>query len=378
VRTADNVVLWAQPLASPLDERIFTLQAEIANRVLDALRAGASERPAPIVLTRDMAAYREYQIGRWQLAHRTDEGVKGAIGAFERATSQDSSFAEAFAGLANAWAAYPNFWSRIDSSRNLLPSAIAAYQQSERAARHALRLNPGLTEARVALIQARFFRTLDPGPAIAGFDSAVQVAPSDAQLRQLYRTALSFAGRSAEALVQSARAVDLDPLQPVARTVFGVDLAFQGNVDSAIRILRRTAELNPAFAQAYMVLGTLLWQRGERAAGADSLGQFLRLRGYDPTRVALVTAALSGRGDRDTALATLDQLTRSEWEPELRLAGFYALLGSTDRALAVLEAARRRPVAELVFMRHQPFFAPLRGDPRFEALWPAPPQKATP
>jgi hypothetical protein len=45
------------------------------------------------------------------------------------------------------------------------------------------------------------------------------------------------------------------------------------------------------------------------------------------------------------------------------------LLGAETEALGVLEAANARRLDELRVQRYQAFFNPLRGLPRYEALW---------
>ncbi|MEO8451023.1 MAG: hypothetical protein ABI647_14595 [Gemmatimonadota bacterium] len=371
VRTADNKVIRGQTYEAPFTDQVFALQERIALQVLETLQARTESRKHPprIIPTHNMEAYREYLIGRSLAAVRTDEALKSAIRHYQQATARDSSFAMAYAALATAWVVYPNFWSRTDSSRNLAPSSAVAYAMSEKAAQQALSIDLDLFEARATLAYAKFLITAESGRAIPELEAVVQQAPDDPTIRTWYRHALGAAGREVEALQQSQRAVELDPLAPVGNTILGVDLAATGDTAAALVALRRVVELNPGFAAAYMVLGALLLQRGETAAGAASLCRFLVLRGYDVTRAGVVEAALAGRGSRAEAIEALEGFTRTEWEPEVRLAGFFALLGARGRALDILEAARARRVGDLLFMRYQPFLAPLRREPRFEAIW---------
>ncbi len=374
-RASDNTVLWTlAPDPQPVGD-IIALQANVADRVLEELRIGSTEaqrrerRHSPTV---SLAAYQHYLTGLTRVALPTQAAREEGIRSFERAIALDSSFALAWAGLGLAWLHLPPFWDRHDSTRNLAPNSLEAYRRAEGAARRALRLDSTLVEARVVLESARFYIAWDYRAPAAALEELALHAPDDMYAQQRYRMALVAAGRFPEALASSRRAIDLDPLHPVANTFLAVDLARMGEGEEAIAILRRVVGWNPDFAQAFMVLGTLLLQAGARSAGADSATRFLTLRGYPESATATVRRALAGTGPVSEAIEALDDLQRGIWEPEGRLAGYYALLGERDRALVLLERAKRQHVGELLFHRSMPFFASLRGDPRFEAVWEEP------
>jgi len=210
-----------------------------------------------------------------------------------------------------------------------------------------------LVEARVVLESARSYILWDYRGAVAALERLTLQAPDDLYALQRYRMALVAAGRFPEALAVSRRAIDLAPLHPVSNTFLAVDLSRMGERDEAIAILRRVVGWNPDFAQAFMVLGSLPLQAGVRAADK-------------------VRRALAGADPVSEAIEALDVMQGVTWEPESRLAGFYALLGERDRALVLLERAKSQHAGELLFQRSQPFFASLRGDPRFETSWEEP------
>lgn len=374
-RAGDNTVLWTlAPDPQPVGD-ILALQATVADRVLDELRIGSTEaqrrerRRSPTV---SLAAYQHYLTGLVRVALPTQEAREEGLRSFERAIALDSSFALAWAGLGLAWLHLTPFWDRHDSTRNLAPNSLEAYRRAEEAARRALRLDSTLVEARVVLESARFYIAWDYRAPVSALETLARHAPDDIYAQQRYRMALVAAGRFPEALASSRRAIDLDPLHPVTNTFLAVDLARMGETEEAISILRRVVGWNPDFAYAFMVLGTLQLQAGARAAGADSATRFLTLRGYPASAADKVRRALAGTGPVADAIEALDVMQGVTWEPESRLAGYYALLGERDRALVLLERAKQQHAGELLFQRSQPFFASLRGDPRFEAIWEEP------
>jgi TolB-like protein/Tfp pilus assembly protein PilF len=370
-RASNNSIVWNASEEGVLGD-VFALQANIAERVLAALNVSLREperRDRHAVPTQSLEAYQEYLYGRSQWVLRTGVNIEAAIGHFERAIALDSAFAVAYAAVADAWVTYPNFWSRLDSARNLVPSASEAYERADRAVRHALALDSTLVEAQAALAYGRFLTTGDYLRALPELQAVVARDPGYPFARHWLRHALAAAGRAEEALAQSRMAVELDPLTPLGNTILGVDLYATGRTIEAMKALRLAIEVSPSFSAAYMVLGTLLWQNGQREAGADTLRRFLELRGYERVGDSVVAAALAGRGSVPAAVDALDGFVRADWEPEPRLAGFYALLGAREQALRVLEEAKARRLGELPVQRYQPFLSALRDEPRFKALW---------
>ena len=376
-RASDNAIVWTRSDEGVLGD-VFTLQADIAEGVLAALNISLGEperRARRTVPTRNLAAYQEYLLGRSQWILRTGVNIQAAIGHFERAIALDSSFAMAYAALADAWSVYPSFWNRLDSTRNLVPSMAEAYRRADGAVLRALVLDSTLVEAHSALAYVRFLTTGDYVRALPELRAVVARDPSYPFARHWLRHAFAAAGQAEEALAQSRKAVELDPLSPLGNTILGVDLAATGHTTEAMKALRTAIEVSPNFAQAYMILGTLLLQTGQREAGADTLQRFLELRGYPRAGDSVVAAALADRGSVPAAVEALDRFARAEWEPEPRLAGLFALLGAKGHALDLLEAAKARRIAELPVQRYQPFFASLRDEPRFKALWVAAPRR---
>lgn len=369
--TTDGGVVWTRTDDRPAAE-LFSVQAGITENVAARLKISLGreeQRALRTPLTANTAAYREYLLGRGQLLQRTQARLEAAIDHFQRAIALDSTFVEAYVGLANSWIGYPSFWNRVDSTRNLVPSAAEAYGRADLALRRALSLDSTLIEARSQLAILNFHRSLDADRAGSELAAVIAREPNSQSAHQGLRSALVAQGRVAEALVQSRKAVELDPLSPLANTYLGVDLAATGHTPEAMQALRTAIEVGPSFSAAFMTLGTLQLQSGHPEAGADTLRRFLELRGYPPGDDSVVAAALAGRGSVPLALAVLDRFAQNGWEPELRIAGLYAVLGSRQRALDILEEAKRRAMWELTIQRYQPFFAILQNEPRFKALW---------
>jgi hypothetical protein len=98
-------ILWNGEYNAHLRSVLF-LQDSIARAIAGAL-SGALAANSDSVLTRprsrDPDAYRYYLLGRHELRQRKPGSMTLAVHAFEAAIARDSSFAPAYAGLADAY-----------------------------------------------------------------------------------------------------------------------------------------------------------------------------------------------------------------------------------------------------------------------------------
>jgi hypothetical protein len=74
-------------------------------------------------------------------------------------------------------------------------------------------------------------------------------------------------------------------------------------------------------------------------------------------------------GDPAASQAALDELIRQRAATAAyQIAEAYAWRGERDAAFAWLERAYRQHDGGMTYLPHDHFFAPLRGDPRYQAL----------
>jgi serine/threonine-protein kinase len=81
------------------------IKEEVAAAVVEKLReeiAGSGSRKGKRRIE-NLAAHNLYLQGRYHLSQRTDEGLRGAVEFFNKAITQDSQYAEAYSGLADAY-----------------------------------------------------------------------------------------------------------------------------------------------------------------------------------------------------------------------------------------------------------------------------------
>src|SRR5262245_12029051 len=106
VRVADGAQLWGDKYSGKSAD-IFAVQEDIARKIAEALQlklSGAEERQIAKRYTDNIEAYRLYQFGRFHWNKYDEAGFRKSIGYYEQALIKDPDYAQAYAGMADAYA----------------------------------------------------------------------------------------------------------------------------------------------------------------------------------------------------------------------------------------------------------------------------------
>ena len=373
VNTADGFTVWSDMFERDTKD-LFQVQDQISNAIVAAISpqlsaGGAGPAPAAATAvavpdhgTSNLEAYDLYLRGRYFFDKRSEASLRKALDYFQQAAKRDSTFARAYAGMANVYATLPLYANvRSDS---VLPLAMAAINR-------AVALDSTLSDAfasRAELLQASWRWS----EAERDYRRALTLDPSSAQTHQWYGELLLVMGRTAEAQAQLKHATELDPLSPIAFGSYAVSLAVGRTPVPAIAAARHAVELDSTLLVTRFMLGSVYLQAGrvpdavrelETAAGLDTLSvQTTGLLGY--------AYAKSGNTRRATAMARdlESRLGRLNGAPAA--AGrIYLGIGDTAHALSLFERAAADHDA--LFSSEslaESFFDPIRSDARFAAV----------
>ena len=94
------------------------------------------------------------------------------------------------------------------------------------------------------------------------FRRAIELNPNYANGHHWYARVLSLVGRHAEAIAESQRARELDPLSNIINAWVSSRYFFARRYDKAIKEGRNAVEVDPDFAPAHLVLGDAYEQKG--------------------------------------------------------------------------------------------------------------------
>ena len=247
INATDGLTLWSDAFERE-NKDVFAVQDEITSAIVSALRpelAGGTrtlaQRASMGPGTNNPEAYDLFLRGLY-LLERRGAGVTRSAEYFSEAIRKDSSFARAYAALANALEFFPYF-AGVPANRVESRARVAAERS--------LQLDSSLAEPRVALAMAEW-----------------------------------HAYRWNEADNEFRRAITADSASPVAHTQYGRFLLTAGKVPDALREFQTARRLDPLAGTASMWLAHTLAYTGDRAAASE---ERKRARELDPNLMTVRT-----------------------------------------------------------------------------------------
>ena len=361
--------LWSEAFDLEADD-LFDAPVLIAHQVARALsvqlafpggHASSGNGPPGLAAAPDPRAHDAYLRGLFHWNRRSAPDLELALRFFEEATRLDPDYARAWAGLTLVYAVLPiNF--------TPLLSVDEAWERLEAAAARALALDPKLAEVHAARGLALHF-AWRWDEAEAAFRRALELDPSHPTVHQWYGEHLAKLGRGDEGVASVRQAIALDPLSLVAHNDLGLVLMISNRLPEAAAQWEATVRMDPAFLLPHFFLHRVHLMTGELEAAAAAGRRWAELTGTAPVdEILALTRAVGDASLRPEALEILEKWAR-EPRPRYHDIAFYlVLLDEADAALRTLERgveARHPMMAQLIAA---PWVAPLRGDPRLDAL----------
>ena len=376
VETASETHLWSETYERHLTD-CLQVQSDIAARIAESLTLELVPDDAPPRVrsaATSASAYQEYLKGRYHWNHWStrgvdslgvrpdDEGVEQAVSSFNEALRIDPYFAPAYASLSRVHIARAVHYR--EQPRRALEAARAA-------AKRGLELEPALFEAHLALAEVRRMLEWDWRGAETAYVQAIALNPSQENAHRAYGALLMALSRPAEAIRESERACELDPLCLVVNTNAAWVRYMAGDYEAALERCRRTAELDPQYLPARRMIGAIFVQAGKFRDAIEVLEAAHAEARQDPILASTLASAKAVSGDRAGASAMLEsihRLDRKRYLPPYHLALVHVGLGDADRAFAALEQATVDADPALGYLVVDPRIEPIRSDPRYARL----------
>jgi eukaryotic-like serine/threonine-protein kinase len=343
---------------------LISLQSEIARDVSNKLRvklSSADEQRLTKSYTANTEAYELYLKGRYHVFKMKLPEAQTGISYFQQAIEIDPNYALAYVGLANA---YRSFALSGDMPAEFFPKAKDAAQK-------AVEIDDHLAEAHAVLGFTIFWYDWNWKVAENQFQRALELNPNSADAHWFYATFLSSMGRNSEALNEVTRARELDPLNLIIGAAEGQFLLHGGRADEALASSQKTIELDPNFWFAHMLASDAYTEKGRFTEAIAEARKAAELSGANSHSLASLGYALARSGKQGEARAVLDGLLKLSTERHVsphNIALVYIGLGEPEEALAWLERAFEQRDGRMVFLKVEPKWNNLRGDPRFQDL----------
>jgi eukaryotic-like serine/threonine-protein kinase len=360
-----NKLIWAERYDRKMSDLLAT-QREIATAIAQKLELKLSGNDAKGITKRYTNSNEAYQLwlkGRYSFAKRTKEGHLQAIGYFRQAINLDPEFALAYARLAETYgsiAFYPYL-----SPKDAFPEAKAA-------ARQALQIDPTLAEAHTFLAYSLVIYDWNWAEAERSFKRAIELDPNNSAAHFRYgQIYLAPVGRLDEGIDEIKRGLELDPLDINMGGVLAWAYLATGQNDRALEQAKKTYDLEPSHPIGRWQLNQAYINTGKYTDAISLSEQSLQT---DPTnqlalREAGVAYAKAGRRDKaEEMIRRFREIQKTQYVPTCRIAAIYGALGEKDKAFEELNKAFEVRDWELFRINVDPYWTPLRDDPRFKDL----------
>lgn len=365
IQTKDQTHVWANEYDhEPKD--LLAVQSEIAKEIANEIQLTLGDRrpivaAPPALSPQEYEAYDLYLKGRYLWSKRTREGLQGAVYWFKQAIAKDPNYARAYAGLADSYA--------IMSEYGIVP-ASEYMPQARTAALKALQLDDSLAEAHTSLALIVQNYDWDWQTAEREYRRAIQLNANYATAHHWYAECLAFQGRFDEALGESERARELDPLSLIIAADNGAIYYFARQYDRAIARFQGVLDVDPSFGVAHLIIGAYV-QQGRFKEALANVEQWRRVS--DGAGIWAWEAYVSGRaGDPVRARHALQELQRinrsAGLDPEQYFDIAYGGLNDNDKWLDCLQKAYQQRTNIPTGFKVDPRYDPLRSDPRFQEL----------
>jgi TolB-like protein/DNA-binding SARP family transcriptional activator/tetratricopeptide (TPR) repeat protein len=357
VDSRDGSTRWSETYDRQMDD-VFAVQDDIARSVTRELgirlAAGASPPPRGRRHTPSIRAYEWYLRSMDPTLTRTRAGRSRIIAYLDSAVAADSSFADAYAGLAGWY---------LNQAGDAPGDAPQVFARAAQAARRAVALDDSSAAAHAALGWTRQ-NARDWSGAEASLKRAIALDPNVRRGHEGLARLYLWTGRRAEQLAEARLGVEVDPFSHSAVRELALALAMNGRCDEALELLAPLKTLTPPARVAGVIRGQCFAAKGMWPEAIAEL-QWAGEDGEARASLALYGYALARGGHVAEAGQILSDLIsgRKYSHGAFGIATVYAGLEKYDEALAWFAKAADEGSVRVYLMG--PLFEEVRRDPRF-------------
>ncbi|MBI4547737.1 MAG: protein kinase [Ignavibacteriae bacterium] len=363
IEAARDAHLWADKYRGTIQD-VFDIQEKVAEEIVKALKLQLTEDEDEALrkrYTKNTEAYELYLKGNRYLWLETLESINKAVECFESAIAKDAQYAPAYAGLANcyngmAWFDYMDTHEAFSKARSLATKAVE--------------IDDTLAEAHNCLGYIDCVYDWNWSRAEQRLKRALELKPNYADAHLFYVWFLGAQGRIDEAMNEIKRAQELDPLSLVINANVSFPYYWKSRYDQAITQCLNTIKLEPTYYLDHWFLGIAYAQAGRYQEAASAFQKSITLSGGGYYK-GWLGHALARQGDRQEAsriLTELEQLSKEKKMFSYQIALVYLGLNDNEQAMHWLEKAYTERAPWMLYLKIDPYLAPLRSSPRFHAM----------
>lgn len=343
---------------------ILSLYSEVARQIAGEIKISMTPQDqVRLVAERvvDPQAYHFYLTGRHFWNQRTVASYQQAIDSYKKALEIDSSYAPAYAAIAECY---------ILSGQQGAISQQESRVLSEEAIKRALDLNINLPEAYASLGEWKINYEWNWSESEEAFKRAIELNPGYERAYFWYGRTLGFAGRYNEALLLLEKATQLDPLSPVVASYTGQVLIFSKQYDKAREQLFNSLKLHPGHALILHNIGELNMARGDYAGAIEPLRKSAEasVSPHYKAMLGCAYAKANRTAEANKVLSELKERAKEGLVSVFDLASVHVAMGNTNEALLLLEKGYEQKDMWMKELKAWPWFDSIKNEPRYKEI----------
>ena len=366
IRVDDGSHIWSERYDREMED-VFMIQDEIAKAIVDKLKIkllGKQGETFNQRQTENIEAYNLYLKGRFFWHRRTEEDLLKSIDQFTQAIELDSTYALAYAGLADAYfiMTWWGYFPRIDG-----------FEQAKTYAFKALAINDQLPEAHATLGGVLTWYDWDWKGAEKELKLAISINPNYDNALQYYSELMNVLGRNREAIEYINKALESNPHSRIMYNLRSSYYYEEGEYEKAILDCRKAMEIGE-FAwplQRLMLCNFLLGKDEEALMNLKKI-----VSNVSTSDLPEILDGILLESGMEGILRWYIQWLEDSNSPDfyfrvnlnIRIAGLYGLIGDSQLAMEYLEKAFESGESSLPGIKFSPHLQLLRDDPRFKAM----------
>ncbi|HEU5245618.1 MAG TPA: FlgO family outer membrane protein [Candidatus Udaeobacter sp.] len=353
----NNAELWTQSNDFTFPE-VAEVESKVAAHIASALGVDLIEpdnRAMDKTGTSNPRAYEAYLKGRYVWLQRKWDGYRQAKEYFEQAIALDPNYAQAYAGLADAY----QFLAESDqhARKENIEKAKTVYKR-------ALELDSTLAQAHATAGLVAMNYDWDWPLAEQELRRAIALDPSEALFYDWYAEYLMAVGRVSESIDNIERARELDPYSVIINSDVGKLLYYARLYGEAEAQLKETLRMDPDFTQAHRYLGGVYVATQHFD---DAIAEF-KMANMGLTAYAYGTAGRKTEAEQMLEMIKKLPARTGDFEKVSLLMWAYIGLGEKDRAIGCLEQECENHSVTITSLKSNPEWDSLRSEPRFVDL----------
>jgi tetratricopeptide (TPR) repeat protein len=345
---------------------IFDIQSEVAENIANTLKATIDPEVKERLVskpTENMEAYNLVLEAKFLIDMFDQNDFPKARKMLEKAIELDPEFAEAYTWMALYWIGQSGFAGGPIASKKAFKEALPYLEKS-------LELDDKDPYTHKIAGTAYLNFQWDFEKAEREYEEARKLLPS-AFMNPHY---LLQSGKHQDALVMSNKNFKNDTINRFTWTTHGLSLFFNDQIEESVSFFKQALKKFPNDPMILSETGRFYVFVNEHQKSIEILESHLIKLDIKPPRdlayLAIAYLKTNQPAKIQDILEELKQMNQesSSGSPAFYIALLYAQLGETDLAFEWLDKAYQEHEVEMVWLKVEPPFEPLRNDPRWQEM----------